>query len=413
MEKIIIEDKNFNDGKTLIFLMADIVDSKYLLETLYKNKQNVILMLKEKWLKTTDLSGAWAIMVEEDYDNPKAWIEKIEEIIRLQKTDCRKQIICLSEKNIETVGFLNSYFNFEGIKEKQAEAFRDKLLMRETASSSGVLQPRFFALHDVMNDPSLLNGINKYILKPRKLWGSEGVKVCDNFQVLNQHVQEKKLESDQFLVEEFIPGDLYFIDTTQADGEPAFYSVGVYVQDLLTIAKNKNAYFMAHTLKRTNPISQRILQAHQKIAKAFKYDDGLTHMEFFITPNEQIYFCEGAARPPGMSFIEFHSMTTNLNALQIYGETLSGSQPLTQYKSNVAGMISFTPGKGKLISCTNIDEFNDPKIVKKEQNIEIGKEYESDSYLHELGRIYLKEDSEDACASKLNHFASEFHCEVI
>lgn len=98
-------------------------------------------------------------------------------------------------------------------------------------------------------------------------------------------------------IDEFITGDIYHIDSLIKDNNVLFCAAGKLNTPADNFAKGKAMGSI--TLQKDSPLFAKFEQYNDKVLHTLKAPDGSTHMEVFVTADEEIIFLEIAARTPG------------------------------------------------------------------------------------------------------------------
>lgn len=413
-----------NPEKPVILCLPDIRESESFLHRCYQNSLNLILLLKNKWIDTTDTSMALGIIEEKDFCDIYRTMSNIDSFISLCDGKVKiDHVVGFSERNVEFIAKLNERYCTEGIMPNIARLFRDKWAMKKNAEKAGLTTPKFALLSDkdavkTLFDeirPKRLGDSNILLVKPRAGWSSEGINCFRSLEALEIYAKDNISNPHDWIVEEYVTGEVYYIDGVVNNMATIFNVTGKYHTPLLRVGTEKRAFFSAHTLENENTISQKLLEAHQQIVESFGLKSSTTHMEFFLDKNsQQLIFCEAAARPPGMDFLKLHQYLFGTNALQVLADIYAEQiQSYSNERLTVAGMISFTPGIGTLSYFDSLEKFNLPGIVEKEQTVKIGQRFETKSYLNELGRIYFCRESEKLCQDLINQLTVSFNYKLV
>lgn len=422
---------HFNPGKKTILCLPDIKASSPFIAKVYERQLNLILVLKEKWLEYVDCSGALGLIVVPDitnspeFTNSEEIITKVDAILERFETQINiDYVVAFAEQNIELLGFLTDHYRASGISSIQAQWFRDKYTMKQRAKEAGIKCPLFALWSNVDERKRFYKELllmcqkkNKpisIILKPRKRWGAEGINRFSSIEALEAHMQSYAEGLDDWLLEEYISGDVFHVDTVVKDGRAILYLVEKYGVPLLDIANSQQSHFIDYTIDPASKIGNELLKVHQDVVKAFGLGTGMTHIEFFVEADTgEVILCEAAARPPGMDIPKLHEIAVERNDFSVFGDALTDCEFKDVITSNsFVGLICFTPRAGKLIEVDSLEKFDDPEIVYKEQNIQLGTVFRSTDYHNELGRIYIKTESEERCISLLKKYAEKFNYQV-
>lgn len=174
-------------------------------------------------------------------------------------------------------------------------ASTDKKLMRKTLEGSALREPDVIVLNTATVSDVSLNVKFPVIVKPASNSASRGVTLVNNTRELNEAIQRALpycLNDSTLLVEEYLPGDQYSIETVTFNGE---HHIVAIVKEELSGAP----YFM----ERTNIIDIEVNQRLAKPAKKFVNEllnkinvrVGPSHIEVKIY-NDEIRLIELATR---------------------------------------------------------------------------------------------------------------------
>ena len=145
------------------------------------------------------------------------------------------RVVALEEYDIVTAAHIREHLCVSGMGTTIARSFQDKLAMRCKARTDGIPQPEFVplinsdALDELMRQTS-----SPWMLKPRIGASSMGMKKLHDpeavwLAVADLDAREPFHErSDFHLLEQFIPGDVYHVDSLVAGGKVLFASVERY-----------------------------------------------------------------------------------------------------------------------------------------------------------------------------------------
>ena len=130
----------------------------------------------------------------------------------LARTRAISRIVPLDDFDVEVAAMLREHLRVPGMGESVARHFRDKLTMRMEASRTGIRVPRF--IH-VLNHEAVAGFTNEvappWVLKPRSMAGAIGIKKVWNVDELWRLVHQLGDLQSHYLLEQFIPGDVYHI----------------------------------------------------------------------------------------------------------------------------------------------------------------------------------------------------------
>lgn len=259
-----------------------------------------------------DVTGAIVKM------NQQALNDAIENLI--DEYDGDFFLLSFNELMIDAIGELNERFNFTGPRPDAVRPYRDKSLMKEILDKAGLRTPHHGEFDKRLyqdNPESYFETLKTdfglpLIVKPTNSAGSYGVtkvECLEDFLKIKSITGYEKLH---FEVNEFITGKLYHCDTWIQNGKITSSTASEYTYPNLEITNNKNIGSTPLPLEDTTSIRLRTF-AHA-VLRALGLIDGATHMEIFITPDDEIIFLEVACRAPGALAMKVlnHCYQTNL-----------------------------------------------------------------------------------------------------
>lgn len=199
-----------------------------------------------------------------------------------------------SEYDLVKSAQLRERLNLRGQTEVSANAYRDKHLMKSYCAAKGVNVAKCALVEDRQALMAALKDIGlPCVVKPVAGGGSR-----NTFKVTS--MDDKNLEGLVYpqLVEQFIEGDMYHVDGIVDNGEVAFAVVSRYTTSCL--AYQDGVYLGSTMVDFNSEIDLRMKAQTTKTVDALPYVEKMAfHAEFFLTPDNDIYLCEIAARSGG------------------------------------------------------------------------------------------------------------------
>lgn len=236
------------------------------------------------------------LRIQPDLTHTVAWMMRHHAIDR---------IVALDDYDVEHAGDLREHTRIPGMGHSQARLFRDKLAMRSAAQIHDIPQPRFTSIlnhHSVYEFMTQVPG--PWIMKPRTLAGSEGIEKIHEQERLWHKLEELGDAQSNFLLEEFVPGDVFHVDALSWKGEVIFSLVSQYGAPPLAALQGQGL-FSTRVLPRDsqeaitlNELNRKLLSAFGG-ASAFENRYGPTHSEFIRGEDGQFRFLETSARVAG------------------------------------------------------------------------------------------------------------------
>ena len=239
---------------------------------------------------------------------------------KLAQTDKPTHIVALEEGDVITAGRLREHFGLAGMVSSQARLFRDKLAMRRQAGQSGIRQADFVHLLNYQDIGEFMERVKApWVIKPRADASAIGIKkVYESEQVwrLNDSLNENESladRSDAYLMEEFIEGEIFHVDSLVVGGKAVVACANQYGISPLEVTVN-GGVSTSHTIEYGSKEQKQLLNANQKVLSAFGFENGVTHAEFIKSKmNGEFYFLEVGARVGGAFTAEAFEAASGLN----------------------------------------------------------------------------------------------------
>jgi biotin carboxylase len=221
------------------------------------------------------------------------------------------RVVALEEYDIVTAAHIREHLSLPGMGTTIARSFQDKLAMRCEANEVAIPQPDFVSLvnYDVL-DEFMKQTSPPWMLKPRIGASSMGIKKLHEPEAVWRAVAELDAReslherSDFHLLEQFVPGDVYHVDSLVVAGKVLFATVERYGAPPFDVS-HSGGVPLSYFVKYGSREERALLALNRKLLKGFGFEQGVTHAEF-IRPaasaqykNEQFIFLEVAARVGG------------------------------------------------------------------------------------------------------------------
>ena len=223
-------------------------------------------------------------------------------------------IVPMDDFDVEMAAFIREHLRIHGMGDTTARYFRDKLAMRVQAREENILCPRFVHVLNYDRIREFMAEVPApWFLKPRSEAGSIGIKKISNPQEFWDTVDKLGDEQSHRLLEEYIPGSVYHVDSIVWNHKIVFTNVSRYVKPPFDIW-NFGGVFCTQTLPEGYEEEPEVAEMNKRVVKAMKIQRGVTHAEFIRSVKDgQIYFLEIAARVGGARIDMMVEAATGLN----------------------------------------------------------------------------------------------------
>jgi len=223
------------------------------------------------------------------------------------------QIVPLDDYDVETAAALREHLRLPGLGETVARYFRDKLAMRLQARANDLLVPEFTPVFNYDRLRAFMDRVPPpWVLKPRSEAGAMGIKKVHSAEEVWRRLDELGDQQSFFHLEDYIPGEVYHVDSIVWDGEVQFALPHKYTQPPMNVA-HQGGVFVTRTLARDSEESEMLLVLNKKLLRAFELPRGVTHAEFIRGEDGRYYFLETAARVGGANIEQLVEAASGVN----------------------------------------------------------------------------------------------------
>ncbi|HMF55309.1 MAG TPA: ATP-grasp domain-containing protein [Pyrinomonadaceae bacterium] len=231
----------------------------------------------------------------------------------LARTETIDRIVPLDDFDLETAAALREHLRVPGLGETTTRYFRDKLAMRMRAAEVGIPVPEF--IH-VLNYASLNEFMARvpapWLVKPRFEASSTGIKKIESREKFWEHLESLNDKQSYYLMERFVPGGIYHVDSIVDEREIIFAEAHEYGHPPLEVA-HEGGIFTTRTMQRESPDALKLKSLNAEVLSAMGLMRGVSHTEFIKGEDGQFYFLETSARAGGAHIVELIEATTGMN----------------------------------------------------------------------------------------------------
>ncbi len=324
-------------------------------------------------------------------------VNAVTHLARSQKID---RIVALDEFDMETAATLREHLRIPGMGLTTMRYFRDKLAMRMKALDRGVRVPDFVPVFNHGDVRYYLEHVaGPWVLKPRQEASAIGIKKIHAPEELWPMLEQLGDKQSSFLLEKFVPGEVYHVDSVVSENEVVFANVSKYGKPPMNVAQG-GGVFTTFTVPRGSEEDSGLREINRDLIAALGLVRGVSHAEFIkANGNGHFYFLECAARVGGAYINEMVEAATGINLwrewarIEVAGE--HGSYQLPPTREEYAGVILSLARQ----EWPDTSGYNDPEVflrIKKH---------------HHAGLILRSADQERVQAlleSYAQRFAEEF-----
>ena len=208
---------------------------------------HVILVIKER-LRDDDWprDAIDGIVVVANGTDADGFVEAVSQLARTRRLD---RIVALEEYDVMHAALLREHLRIPGMGTTTARLFRDKLAMRVKAFEADISVPEF--VH-VLNEDDLRGYMSTvpppWVLKPRGDVSAVGIQKIHEPDLVWRAIEALDARptpterSPFYLLERFITGDVYHVDSLVQDGTVRFAGINRYWRPPMQVAHNGGVF---------------------------------------------------------------------------------------------------------------------------------------------------------------------------
>ena len=209
-------------------------------------------------------------------------------------------IVPLDDYDVELAASLREHLRIPGMGDTTARYFRDKLAMRMQARDRDIRVPAFVHVLNYDQVRDFMQTVPPpWVFKPRSEAGSIGIRKINSQDEFWPSLDILGDRQSYYVLEKFIPGDVFHVDSIVSEREVVFSIAHRYGQAPMKVL-HEGGIFSTQTMRPDSPDYASIQQHNRQVIAAMNMVRGVTHAEFIKADSDgQFYFLEMAARVGG------------------------------------------------------------------------------------------------------------------
>jgi biotin carboxylase len=224
------------------------------------------------------------------------------------------RVIALDEFDLETAAAVREHMRVPGMGVTTAACYRDKLAMRVIARALGFLVPDFCR---VLNYDELRDYMQRvpppWLLKPRTEASAVGIRRIHDPEQLWRTLDELGDRQSFYLLEKFVPGQIFHVDSIVSESQVVFSAVHRYGRPPIELTQD-GGVFTTRTVDRAGADWRELSALNRGLAPGLGMVRGVTHAEFIRAHGDgRYYFLEIAARVGGAFIADVVEHATGVN----------------------------------------------------------------------------------------------------
>lgn len=284
--------------------------------------------------------------IDELYHMPD--LANIDDVIRgvsfLARSCFIDLIVALDDYDVWAAAALREHLRMPGMNDSGVRYFRDKLAMRVKAREHGIPVPDFA---HVLNYDKLREYMARvpppWMLKPRSEASTIGITRINTPEELWQRLDTLGDRQSFYLLERYIPGEVFHVDALVVDRKIVFAEVHQYGRPPLDVF-HEGGISTTRTVLRGSEDEGTLKELSRQVISTFGLEHGAAHIEFIKGRDDsRFYFLETAARVGGANIVELIEVATGINLWREWAriETAPADRPyrLPERQESYAGVI--------------------------------------------------------------------------
>jgi biotin carboxylase len=304
------------------------------IEEAHNQGWDVTLVTRKKLL---DSPWPWtALSAAKTVDDDALPVDYVRAVTNLAGSRSIDKVVGLDEFDVITAALAREHLQLPGMVSSFVRRFRDKLTMRNVATTGGILSPEYTGVFNAESVTRFLNEVPApWIVKPRNEVSAFGIRKCttadDVWSVLND-VDQRNTWRDhpsQFLIERFIEGKVYHVDSVVENGKVRCCGVSQYGTTPFDVS-HYGGVFTSSTVPYKSEERKHLEVLNRALLLAFGYERGVSHAEFLKSDADgQFYLLEVACRVGGAYIANVHDYASNFNLWREWAklETATAEKP--------------------------------------------------------------------------------------
>ena len=342
-----------------LLVLANYFKGERFLEQAHRRGARVYLFTQAKLTGKPWPRQALADLFAQPDDSPLQ--HTLHTIAFLARTRVFDRVVALDDYDVETAAAIREHLRIPGMGDTTARYFRDKLAMRTRAKETGIPVPPFVR---VLNHAELAEFMASvpppWMLKPRSEASAAGIVKVHAPEELWKTLEGLGDRQSYFLLEKYLPGDVYHVDSIVQDRQVLFSEVHRCGTPPFDVAHGGGIY-TSRTVERGSEVDAALRALNARILDQLGLLRGVAHVEFIRNPGGELYMLETSARVGGAHTAEMVEAATGLNLWEQWADLeIDGSAyRLPPRRTEYAGLLMTLAREER----PDLSGFDDPEIA--------------------------------------------------
>ncbi len=233
------------------------------------------------------------------------------------------RVECLWEPGMILAAQLREALGLPGMTVEQTLPFRDKEIMKQVLDRKGIRTPKHARIRTAKEARQAAETIGyPVILKPIAGAGATHTYRVDDDRELERAITRLR-HVEEVSLEEFVEGEEFTFDTICADGEVLYHNMSWYRPRPLDGKLNEWISPQAIALRDVDDpkLSQGQAMGFE-VLQALGFENGFTHMEWYLKDDGEVVFGEIGARPPGARAVDLMNYASDVDLYRGWAEAV-------------------------------------------------------------------------------------------
>ena len=224
------------------------------------------------------------------------------------------RVIALDEFDLDAAAKLREHTRIPGMGVTSTAYYRDKLAMRTGADESGFLVPPFCRVLNYDELRAYMAAVHgPWLLKPRAEASALGIRKIYEPEQLWRTLDELGEVQTNYLLEQFVPGDIFHVDSIISEHKVVFSVVHQYGKPPMQVM-HEGGVFTTRTVDRSSREWKELTALNGRLAPDLGMARGVTHAEYIRAHEDgRFYFLEIAARVGGAFISDLVGTASGIN----------------------------------------------------------------------------------------------------
>ena len=224
------------------------------------------------------------------------------------------RVVALDEFDLEIAAEIREHWRLPGMGVTATAFYRDKLAMRTGARERVFPVPEFCRVLNYDELRAYMTAVpGPWLLKPRTSASALGIRKIHDSEQLWRALDELGDRQSHFVLERFVPGEIFHVDSIVSDSKVVFSAAHQYGRPPMQVM-HEGGVFTTRTVNRASSDAQELTAFNAALTPALGLERGVTHAEYIKAHADgKLYFLEIAARVGGAFISDLVEASTSVN----------------------------------------------------------------------------------------------------